>query len=133
MAEIVVEVPDVTSRRSSRLPSSVSCWAWTSPTRTNSPIGGQAISSTDSVLPFQEERDINMRRTSLIILIAAAGLWVAWAAKSVILHPEMTVESGTYDKPMATIGTKPDQAWSGTTTAAGVDNKPQPGKPVSMV
>jgi hypothetical protein len=85
------------------------------------------------VLPFQEERDINMRRTSLIILIAAAGLWVAWAAKSVILHPEMTVESGSYDKPMATIGTKPDQAWSGTTTAAGVDNKPQPGKPVSMV
>ena len=44
-----------------------------------------------------------MRRTSLLVLIAAAGLWVAWAAKLAILHPEMTVESGSYDKPMATI------------------------------
>ena len=76
-----------------------------------------------------------MRRKSLIVLIAAAGLWTAaWAAKSAgILHPEMKVESGSYDKPMATIGTKPDQPWSGTTIAAGVDNKPQPGKPVTMV
>ena len=57
----------------------------------------------------------------------------AWAAGKGILHPEMTVENGSYDKPMATIGSKPDQPWSATTTAAGVDNKPQPGKPVSMV
>jgi hypothetical protein len=76
-----------------------------------------------------------VRRKSLIVLIAAAGLWTAaWAAKSAgILHPDMKVESGTYDKPMATIGTKPDQPWSSTSIAAGVDNKPEPGKAVTMV
>jgi hypothetical protein len=76
-----------------------------------------------------------VRRKSLIVLIAAAGLWTAaWAAKSAgILHPDMKVESGTYDKPMATIGTKPDQPWSATSIAAGVDNKPEPGKAVTMV
>ena len=30
------------------------------------------------------------------------------AATGGILHPEMKVENGTYEKPMATIGTKPD-------------------------
>ena len=34
---------------------------------------------------------------------------------------------------MATIGTKPAEPWSGTTVAAGVDNKPEPGKPVTLV
>ena len=53
--------------------------------------------------------------------------------KSAILHPEMAVENGTYAKPMATIGTKPDQPWSTTSVAAGVDSKPQPGKPISVV
>jgi len=57
----------------------------------------------------------------------------AWAAGKGILHPEMTVENGSYDKPMATIGAKPDQPWSATTVSAGVDSKPEPGKPVSMV
>jgi len=76
-----------------------------------------------------------VRRKSLIVLIGAAGLWTAaWAAKSAgILHPDMKVESGSYDKPMATIGTKPDQPWSGTSIAAGVDGKPEPGKAVTMV
>jgi hypothetical protein len=55
------------------------------------------------------------------------------AAKSAILHPEMKVESGTYDKPMATIGVKPEQPWSTTTVAAGVDNKPQPGSTITRV
>ena len=50
-----------------------------------------------------------------------------------ILHPEMAVGAGTWDKPMATIGTKPAEAWTATTVAAGVDNKPQPGKPISVV
>lgn len=54
-------------------------------------------------------------------------------AKSAILHPEMTVEQGSYDKPMATIGKLPTQPWTTTTVAAGVDSKPQPGKPVSVV
>ena len=53
-------------------------------------------------------------------------------AKSRILHPEMTVENGTYDNPHATLG-KAGGAWTTTTVAAGVDSKPQPGKPISMV
>ena len=55
------------------------------------------------------------------------------AAKGGILHPEMKVESGTYDSPMGALGQKPDQPWSQTTTTAGVDGKPQPGKPVTVV
>jgi len=50
-----------------------------------------------------------------------------------ILHPEMSVTTGTWDKPAATIGVKSDQAWTATSVAAGVDSKPQPGKPVAMV
>ena len=74
-----------------------------------------------------------MTRKMLICLSAIAGLaTLSWAAGK-ILHPEMTVENGSYDKPMATIGEKPGQPWSTTTTAAGVDSKPQPGKPVSVV
>ena len=54
-------------------------------------------------------------------------------SKGGILHPEMTVGAGSWDKPMATIGTKPAEPWSATTVAAGVDNKPQPGHPISVV
>ena len=50
------------------------------------------------------------------------------ASKSGILHPEMKVENGSYAKPMAKLGQKPDQAWSATTTAAGVNGKPQMGR-----
>jgi hypothetical protein len=57
----------------------------------------------------------------------------AAATKGGILHPEMTVENGTWDKPMAKIGSKPDQPWTQTTTAAGVNSQPQPGKPITVV
>src|SRR5438874_8066261 len=53
-------------------------------------------------------------------------------AKGGILHPEMTVENGTWDKPMAKIG-KAGEAWTQTTTAAGVNSQPQPGKPLTVV
>jgi hypothetical protein len=53
--------------------------------------------------------------------------------KTAILHPEMTPGAGTYDKPAATIGTKPSQPWTNTTVAAGVDSKPQPGRPITVV
>jgi hypothetical protein len=53
--------------------------------------------------------------------------------KSAILHPEMTVSTGTWDHPAATIGTKPAAPWTTTSVAAGVDSKPQPGKPVTVV
>ncbi|MGD0771230.1 MAG: hypothetical protein ABSC05_00250 [Candidatus Solibacter sp.] len=50
-----------------------------------------------------------------------------------ILHPEMKVEVGTWDAPAATLGVKPDQPWSATSVAAGVDSKPQPGSAVTRV
>ena len=50
-----------------------------------------------------------------------------------ILHPEMAVEHGTWDQPMATIGVKPDQPWTDTTIAAGVDKKPEAGTPITRV
>ena len=81
-----------------------------------------------------------MKRKSLILLAAALAAFSLTAQETKkkstpggILHPEMTVESGTYDKPMATIGTKPSEAWTATSVAAGVDKKPQPGKPVTVV
>ena len=85
-----------------------------------------------------------MKRKILVVAVAAlAGLTMLAqekkeAAKKApamggILHPEMKVETGTWDKPAASIGTKPDQPWSTTSVAAGVDSKPQPGRAVSRV
>ena len=50
-----------------------------------------------------------------------------------ILHPEMTVSTGTWDHPAATLGAKPSEPWTATTIAAGVNSTPQPGKPVTVV
>jgi hypothetical protein len=76
---------------------------------------------------------INRRR----LLLAAAGMSLAAtfliAKSSGILHPEMKVENGTYDAPMATLGASATEPWSATTIAAGVDKKPQPGKEVTLV
>ena len=81
-----------------------------------------------------------MKRKVLVVAVAAlAGLTVlAQEAKKApamggILHPEMKVENGTWAKPMATIGVKPAEPWTATTVAAGVDNKPEPGTPVTRV
>lgn len=54
--------------------------------------------------------------------------------RSAVLHPEMTVASdaGTYEKPMGTMGEKVNEAWTATTIGAGVDKKPEPGKPISV-
>ena len=54
--------------------------------------------------------------------------------KSAILHPEMTVgaDAGSYEKPAGAMGEKSDQPWTSTTIAAGVDKKPQPGKPATV-
>jgi len=48
-------------------------------------------------------------------------------ASSKILQPQMTVESGSYDKPMGTLGQKPSEVWTSTTVGAAVDGKPNPG------
>jgi hypothetical protein len=82
-----------------------------------------------------------LKRNALIALATAALVCTLVAqdapkkapAKSAILHPEMTVDVGTYDKPAATIGSKPSEPWTNTTVAAGVDSKPQPGKAISVV
>jgi len=66
-------------------------------------------------------------------MIALAGL-LTGADKKGPLHPEMTVapDAGSYDKPMGTFGEKPAESWTATTVAAGVDKKPQPGKPITV-
>jgi hypothetical protein len=72
------------------------------------------------------------------LLCSAAMITVALFAQDSskkVLHPEMTVgpDAGSYDKPMGTIGEKPPAPWTDTTIAAGVDKKPQPGKPITVV
>jgi hypothetical protein len=74
----------------------------------------------------------------VVALVAAMGLTAQEkkaAPKSGILHPEMTVENGTWDKPMASIGTKPEASapWTATSVAAGVNSKPETGKPITVV
>jgi hypothetical protein len=55
------------------------------------------------------------------------------AAMGGILHPELKVETGTWDSPAATIGVKPDAPWTATSVAAGVDSKPQPGSATTQI
>jgi hypothetical protein len=85
-----------------------------------------------------------MKRKILVVAIAAVAAVAMLAqekkeapkkapAVGAILHPEMKVETGTWDAPAATIGVKPDQPWSTTSVAAGVDSKPQPGSAVTRV
>ena len=50
-----------------------------------------------------------------------------------ILQPQMTVDAGSYSKPMGKLGTKPQAVWSATTLGASVDGKPNPAKPATLV
>jgi hypothetical protein len=96
------------------------------------------------MIRWQSEATLK-RKTLTLLVVALAALTLAAQekkesatptkapAKSGILHPELTVENGTYDKPMATLGTKPTEAWTNTSVAAGVDSKPQPGRIVTRV
>ena len=85
----------------------------------------------------------------LVCMIAACSLLVTpafakekkkkAAAKAMmgsggILHPEMAIAAngGTYEAPMGKMGDK-GEVWSGTSMAAGVDGKPQMGKPMVAV
>jgi hypothetical protein len=70
---------------------------------------------------------------TLLTLTAAGFLLTAQEPKTGILHPEMKVEGGSYDKPMGSLGQKTAQPWSATTVAAGVDGKPEPGHVVTRV
>ena len=64
---------------------------------------------------------------------AATLAAVVLMAQGTILHPEMKVETGTYNAPAATLGQSTPEPWSATTVGAGVDKKPQEGKPVTLV
>ena len=68
-----------------------------------------------------------------IAAAAAVTALALFAQSGGILHPEMAVQTGSYDKPAATIGMKPSEAWTATTIAAGVGKKPQSGKPITVV
>ena len=85
-----------------------------------------------------------MKRKILTVLVAALAAITLTAQEPKmdakkkapaggILHPDMKVEVGSYDKPAATLGSKPDQPWTATTVAAGVDSKPQPGHAVTVI
>jgi len=66
-----------------------------------------------------------------LILTVALGLY---AQKSGILQPQMTVETGSYDKPHGKLGSKPPAVWTATTVGAAVDGKPIAGaKEATMV
>jgi hypothetical protein len=72
-------------------------------------------------------------KTFALLVVVVAAVTMTAQEKPGILHPEMTVVTGSYDKPAATLGTKPSQAWTATSVAAGVDKKPQPGRVVTLV
>jgi len=72
------------------------------------------------------------------VLAAAAFAALALAAQDgrenpAIPHPEMTVQTGTYDKPAATLGVKPTEPWTSTTIEAAVNKTPNVGKPGTVV
>ena len=66
-------------------------------------------------------------------LIFSAQAQQKGAKKGNILQPQMTVEGGSYEKPMGKLGTKPAALWSATTVGASVDGKPNPGKEATVV
>lgn len=73
-----------------------------------------------------------------MVLVVAFGLYAQdkkkAGGKSGILQPQMTVETGSYDKPAGQLGQKPAASWSSTTVGAAVDGKPNPGaKEATMV
>ena len=86
-----------------------------------------------------------MFRKSLIASLAIAALAITLTAADEkksetkkapakaggVLQPQMLPEGG-WDKPMGTLGEKPEQPWSTTTVGAAVDGKPLPGKIVTV-
>lgn len=66
-------------------------------------------------------------------ILGLAATLPAQEKKGGILHPEMKVaaDAGTYEKPMGKLG-EAAGGWSQTSNAAGVDGKPQAGKPMSV-
>jgi len=67
------------------------------------------------------------------VALFAIATGVGFAVARDVLHPQMTPEKGTFDRPEGKVGQKTDNAWSVTTVAASVDGKPLPGKVVTVV
>ncbi len=82
-----------------------------------------------------------MKKLLTLSLAGAFALALSFAAdekpmkagSAKILQPQMTVEKGTYEKPMATLGETPSAPWSSTTVGASVDGKPNPGGKVATL
>jgi hypothetical protein len=78
-------------------------------------------------------------RTQALLVAALAALALTaqdsrkGTTEAAILHPEMAVQTGTYDKPAATLGVRPAEPWTATTIEAAVNKVPNPGKPVTVV
>ena len=87
----------------------------------------------------QEVEEALMKRLlTTISFMTLAGLVLTGAdkgGKKGVLHPEMTVAAGagSYEMPAGSMGEKVTEPWSATTVGAGVDKKPEPGKPVTVV
>ncbi len=75
----------------------------------------------------------NRQKTVLFGALPVFAAAVLFAQDHGILHPEMKVETGTYDAPAATLGHSMSEPWTDTTVAAGVDKKPEAGHEVTMV
>lgn len=73
-------------------------------------------------------KNYRMLVISLGLCAAVASLIAQPARKIPILQPQMTVEKGTYEAPMGTLGEKPAETWTSTTIGAAVDGKPLAGK-----
>ncbi len=72
-------------------------------------------------------------RKVVIAVVVLAGILLAGASAQDILFPKMTPEKGTFDNPAGELAKKPSTPWSQTTVNAGVNQKPLPGKIVTVV
>ena len=92
------------------------------------------------MVPWRTAGGVKVQLRIQVLLVAALAALALTAqdgrkgaSGSAILHPEMTVQTGTYDKPAATLGVKPVEPWTATTIEAAVNKAPNPGKPVTVV
>jgi len=70
---------------------------------------------------------------ALAVLALAAQDGRKSPSEAAILHPEMAVQTGTYDKPAASIGVRSAEPWTSTTIEAAVNKTPNAGKPLTVV
>ena len=91
------------------------------------------------MVPWRTAGGVKVQLRIQVLLVAALAALALTAqdgrkgaSGSAILHPEMTVQTGTYDKPAATLGVKPVEPWTATTIEAAVNKAPNPGKPVTI-